>query len=263
MQKIISIIIATFNSERTLKKCLQSIIDQKDNSIEIIVVDNCSVDKTKDILKFYRKDIDHVISELDDGIYHAWNKGVKISSGKWIMFVGSDDELRNNCIFDLKKQINVDSNYDYICGRIMFVNQRGHKLKQFGQPFNWKQFRTIMNLAHVSSLHNRKLYEKYGYYDTAFKISGDYEFLLRLKDKLKVKFIDKIFANMLIGGISYRSFQGLKETRNAKLKNKVNFKIFIYFDYYFSVFKLILKKLKLKLVYIKKNNFNRKFDHSI
>ena len=179
------------------------------------------------------------------------------------MFVGSDDELRNNCIFDLKKQINVDSNYDYICGRIMFVNQRGHKLKQFGQPFNWKQFRTIMNLAHVSSLHNRKLYEKHGYYDTAFKISGDYEFLLRLKDKLKVKFIDKIFANMLIGGISYRSFQGLKETRNAKLKNKVNFKIFIYFDYYFSVFKLILKKLKLKLVYIKKNNFNRKFDHSI
>ena len=179
MQKIISIIIATYNSERTLEKCLHSIIDQKDKSIEIIVVDNSSTDKTKDILQFFRKDIDHLISELDDGIYDAWNKGIRISTGKWIMFVWSDDEFRNDCISDLKKQITIDSNFDYICGKIMFVNNKGHELKQFGQPFNWKQFRTLMNLAHVSSLHNRKLFEKYGYYDTTFRICGDYEFLLR------------------------------------------------------------------------------------
>ena len=254
MKKIISIIIATFNSEKTLEKCLNSIINQKDNSIEIIIVDGSSTDQTKEIIENYSKHIDYVMSELDDGIYDAWNKGIKVSSGQWIMFVGSDDELRDECISTYKKQILEDPYYDYICGRIMFVNHKGIKLLKFGQPYDWSLFKTIMNLAHVSALHNRKLYDKHDYYDTSFKICGDYEFLLRKKDKLKVKFIDKIFANMLIGGISHSSFQGIKETRDAKLKHKVKSNISIFLDYYFSLSKLTLKKLILYLGFYKNYN---------
>lgn len=259
MKKIISIIIATFNSEKTLEKCLNSIIKQKDNSIEIIIIDGSSTDQTKKIIENYSKHIDYVISELDDGIYDAWNKGIKVSSGQWIMFVGSDDELRDECISTYKKQILDHRYYDYICGRIMFVNSKGIKLQEFGQPYDWSRFKTIMNLAHVSALHNRRLFDKLGHYDTTFKICGDYEFLLRKKNKLKVKFIDEIFANMLIGGISYNSFDGIKETKNAKLKHKVKSNLLIIFDYNFSLFKLTLKKLILHLGFYKNYKHIKKF----
>jgi len=240
MPKTISIIVATYNSEKTLEKCLDSIINQKNSSIELIIIDGGSTDQTLEILSRYNKNIDCLISEIDDGIYDAWNKGIKVANGKWMMFVGSDDELRPGCIDSYQEQIIEDTNYDYISGRIMLVNQQGDELREFGQPYDWGVFRTIMNLAHVSALHNRRLYDKYGYYDTSYKICGDYELLLRPKGELKVKFIDKLLANMAIGGVSYGSFAALEETRKAKLKHMVKSTPSIFFDYHYSVFKLWL-----------------------
>lgn len=256
MSKIISIIIATYNSEKTLEKCLCSIIKQKDNSIELIIVDGGSTDQTLEILKRHEKSIDCLISELDEGIYDAWNKGIKVATGNWLMFVGSDDELRPECIPSYQRQIQNNIDYDYISGRIMLVNQRGDELREFGQPYDWSVFRTIMNLAHVSALHNRRLYDTYGYYDTSYKICGDYELLLRPKSALKVKFIDKILANMAIGGVSYGSFPALEEARKAKLKHKVKSNPSILFDYYYSVFKLGLSKLILTMRYDKASQKN-------
>jgi glycosyltransferase involved in cell wall biosynthesis len=242
LSKTISIIIATFNSAKTLDKCLRSIISQKNSSIELIVVDAKSTDQTLNILKIYEQSIDHIISESDEGIYDAWNKGVKVSRGKWIMFVGSDDELRMGCIASYNQEIIDSLDYDYISGRIMLINEDGDELREFGQPHQWSVFRTIMNLAHVSALHNRRYYDIYGYYNTNFKICGDYELLLRAKNRLKVKFIDKTLANMTIGGTSYGSFAALKETRKAKLLHKVSSTLSISVDHYFAVIKLCLKK---------------------
>lgn len=246
MSKLISIIIATYNSELVLAKCLDSIVIQKYDLVEIIVVDGNSSDQTLEVLNIYKNDIDYLVSEPDDGIYDAWNKGINLASGDWLMFVGSDDELRPGCITSYKKQIDEDKGYDYISGRIMLVNQQGDELREFGEPYDWGVFRTIMNLAHVSALHNRRLYDTYGYYDTSYKICGDYELLLRPKGELKVKFIDKLLANMAIGGVSYGSFPALEEARQAKLKHIVKSKPSIFFDYYYAVFKLVLKKIIMR-----------------
>ena len=238
MTKLITIVIATYNSELTLSKCLDSIVAQKCELVELIIVDGDSTDRTLEILKRYESNVDILVSETDEGIYDAWNKGLSLAEGSWIMFVGSDDELRPDCIKRYKQQIEVDSDYDYISGRIMLINEMGDELREFGQSYDWDVFKTRMSLAHVSSLHNRRLYEIYGRYDISYKICGDYELLLRPKENLKAKFVDQLFANMAIGGISFGSFDALSEARNAKLLHKVNKPSVIWLRYFLSVLML-------------------------
>jgi glycosyltransferase involved in cell wall biosynthesis len=238
----ISIVVATYNSGDTLSKCLCSIISQKCSNVELIVIDGQSTDSTPDILRQFDSDIDHMISENDEGIYDAWNKGLSLASGSWIMFVGSDDQLRTGCIEGYKRQIAMNGNYDFISGRIMLVNHVGDELREFGEPYDWGIFKRHMNLAHVSSLHNRQLYDRYGDYDIHFKICGDYELLLRPKENLKVKFIDQIFANMAIGGVSFGSFDALSEARNAKLRHEVNKPSIIWLQYFLSVITLVFNR---------------------
>ena len=95
---LISIIIATWNSEKTLKRCLDSIIPQLTKKIELLIVDGGSIDKTNDIIDSYGENISFHISEPDKGVYDAWNKAITHSSGKWITFLGSDDELMPDAI---------------------------------------------------------------------------------------------------------------------------------------------------------------------
>jgi glycosyltransferase involved in cell wall biosynthesis len=251
MKKFISIVIATYNSQDTLEKCLNSIIIQKDDSIELIIVDGNSSDKTIEITEKYISDIDIVISEHDEGIYDAWNKGIELSNSEWIMFVGSDDQLLPNCIEIYKKEASFNSDIDYISGKIMIINKEGKHLREFGQPYSWKTFRSIMNLAHVSALHNHKIYSKYGLYDVDYKICGDYELLLRPGNQLKTIFINDILGKMTTGGVSYGSFSALKESKNAKLKHYTKFIVLIYVDYFLSIIRLALKKLLYKVRILK------------
>ena len=239
----ISIIVATYNSSKTLRECLDSIVTQKTSNIELIVVDGKSNDETMSIVESFGKMVDHVISDKDEGIYDAWNKGVKISSGNWIMYLGSDDVLCYGVLDKVLSFIDLNSDVDYISGKVMLVNGELKKIRVVGKPYKWSIFKTYMNVAHVASLHNRKLYDEYGGYDLSFKICGDYEFLLRAKRNLKAKYIDEILAKMRVGGVSSGSFDSLIEARSAKIKNNVKNHFLIYFDYYFSYVKLKVKVL--------------------
>lgn len=88
MKKIISIIIATYNAEKTLKRCLSSIISQKNDQLELLIIDGGSVDRTMDIVKDVSQSIDVIISEPDKGLYDAWNKALRLATGEWIMVFG-------------------------------------------------------------------------------------------------------------------------------------------------------------------------------
>ena len=106
MDKKISIITATYNAELVFEDLVNSIIPQKTNDIEFIVIDGGSKDNTLNIMKKYNSNIDYWISEQDNGIYDAWNKGIRVSTGEWIMFLGADDILHQNTISDYIKVIN-------------------------------------------------------------------------------------------------------------------------------------------------------------
>jgi glycosyltransferase involved in cell wall biosynthesis len=239
----ISIIIATYNSSKTLSQCLESIIVQKTSAIEIIVVDGKSNDETLKIVKGFGASIDHVISGKDEGIYDAWNKGIMASSGEWIMYLGSDDVLCNGILDKMLSFIGSNTDVEYISGKVMLVDEGLNKIRIIGKPYNWSSFKTYMNVAHVASLHNKILYEKFGYYDLNFKICGDYEFLLRVNSNLKTQYLNEVFAKMRVGGVSSGSFDSLIEARAAKLKNNIKSIALIYLDYFYAVIKLKIKNM--------------------
>lgn len=99
MQELeISIVIATFNAAKTLERCLQSIVPQLTDATELVIVDGGSEDETLSIIKKYEQYVAYTVSEPDKGIYDAWNKGVKVAHGEWIMFIGADDILLPNAL---------------------------------------------------------------------------------------------------------------------------------------------------------------------
>lgn len=216
---LISIIIATYNASKTLKTCLDSIVPQLCSGTELIIVDGGSKDNTNDIIKSYGDKVSVHISEPDKGIYDAWNKGVALSHGDWIMFIGADDILLPNAVGTylntIKNTADIDS-YDYICAHNEYVNEEGKLLKVLGEEPKWNKMRRYMAAAHVASLHNRKnLFNVIGLYNLNLKICADYELLLRKKDTLNSLFINAHIAKMKVGGMSF-SISAINETKKIR-----------------------------------------------
>jgi glycosyltransferase involved in cell wall biosynthesis len=217
MSPTISIVIATYNATNTLRACLDSIAGQKSDDIEILVIDGASTDGTQNILSEYASVIDYCISEPDRGIYDAWNKGVTQAKGEWVLFIGADDVLEPDAMLtyiSFLGKLRIQT-FDYICAKNTYIDRSGRPIKVIGEPWVWSKFRSKMNLAHVASLHHISLFKEIGYFNLKFKIAGDYEFLLRKKDKLRCGFIDSCIARMATGGASY-TFQALREAHEIR-----------------------------------------------
>lgn len=219
-EKKISIIIATYNASQTLKRCIDSIMVQKSNDIELLVIDAKSTDGTIDIIKSYKKNIDYFISETDEGVYDAWNKGIKQARGEWIMYLGADDILLPNAITGYKNYLNNNKNQlDIISAKLDYVDKFGKHIRFVGEPWDWEKMRLRKwSFAHPGLLHNYKLFEDYGFFDTNFKICGDSEFFLRIGPFIKAGFIDKVIVTMQQGGISF-SYKALEEGFRIRVKN--------------------------------------------
>ena len=241
----ISIITATYNAGKYLEKCLNSIIPQLNNEVELIIIDGGSKDNTVEIIKRYQKHISYFVSEPDKGIYDAWNKGIKASNNEWIMFIGADDELLPDAI---SKYLNLLrskdlSSFDYISAQNEYVNEDEKLIKLLGNGADWKLMRRGNSAAHVASLHSKKnLFEKVGYYNLDFKICADYEILLRKKDSLKSYFLKERIAKMKVGGMSF-SVKAIKESYEIRKLHKTITPLFnnvLFFRDYFAykLFKL-------------------------
>jgi glycosyltransferase involved in cell wall biosynthesis len=219
----ISIIIATYNAEQYLEQAIQSIIRQSYSEKEFIIIDGGSTDKTVAIFKNFEVHISFWNSEPDKGIYDAWNKGIEKATGEWIMFLGADDTLLEGALeayMDYIQQSN--GNFEYICSKLIMVDSKGKHIREKGSPWVWDEFKYVNHLAHPGSLHHVSIFEKYGKFNLDYKITGDYELLLRAGNCLKAGFINKVTVLMREGGAS-SGYQALKEHKKAMVKTaKVN-----------------------------------------
>ena len=250
-----SIITASFNSEKTIIRTIESLLNQSYSDFEYIIIDGCSTDGTMEIIKSYEKRFKNKmipftwISEKDHGIYEAWNKGLNLAKGDWISFLGSDDYYVKNAleIYNSLLMNTNESKIDWMYSNVEFI-PKNKESKILDSIWKWKEFRRNIKItpAHVGSFHNREYFIKYGIYDTSYKIVGDYELLLRAKDKLKTIKAEKVTAIMSGDGVSNRNVKkALKETFLAKRKTaKVTF-FLCFYDYYLSLFIHILKRAGL------------------
>ena len=243
MNPLLSIITATFNSDKTLDETIFSVLNQDYTNFEYIIIDGKSKDKTLNIIKKYeaqfkKKNISYTwISELDSGIYNAWNKGLKLAKGNWISFLGSDDIYLDKALGLYAKNIVLDEDVDFIHSKVKLVNNGKVKFI-VSDKWKWSKFKRYMKIAHVGSFHNKKFFEKFGLYNETFKISGDYEMLLRAKSELKTAFFDEFTAEMKDGGVSNQNvLNAFREVRNAKITTADIKKQIAFYDFYFSVIK--------------------------
>ena len=243
---LFSIITVSFNSEKTIARTIKSILDQSINNLEYIIIDGNSTDKTVETIKsfeslFTEKSIKYTwISEKDDGIYDAFNKGIKLAKGKWISFLGSDDYYYTQAIEDYNSEITkLNSEIDFIHSNVK-VEER----KIISGKWHWKKFKRKMDIAHVGAFHNANYFKKYGLFNTNYRIAGDYELLLRAKDTLRTYWIDKITAFMSDGGISNSQVIATYiETTQAKIQTRSTSKFIAKFDYYIWRIKYKVKKI--------------------
>ena len=226
----ISIITATFNSENSLKATLNSLFNQDYNNIESIIIDGNSTDSTLGIVeRFHNKSKNiKLISEPDDGIYDALNKGLAIATGDLIGFVHSDDLLASSeVISELVSEIQ-NENLDGVYGDLQYVDKENtNKIIRF-----WKSCEFKPNLLregwmppHPTLFLKKEVYEKYGLFDLSFNISADYDFMLRVLNDSELKFgyLPKVITKMRVGGTSNRSLENIiKKTREDYRAIKIN-----------------------------------------
>lgn len=210
----ISIITATFNSQKNISDCLQSVAGQTYHNIEHIVVDGSSVDGTVDIVK-NSPSVSQWISEPDKGIYDALNKGIQQAIGDVIGFLHSDDMLgSNNTIEKIARVFQSDKSVDGVYGNLVFINAtNSNKTVRtwHSKPFSYNRVRYGWMPPHPTLFLRKEVYEKHGLFDTSFKIAGDYDFMLRvmLDKKIKLILLPEVINRMRVGGASTSSVKGI------------------------------------------------------
>jgi glycosyltransferase involved in cell wall biosynthesis len=240
---LISIVTVVLNGVSTLEKTILSVINQSYKNIEFIVIDGGSIDGTLDIINQYKSFIDYFVSEPDSGIYDAWNKGVKLSSGDWIAFLGADDTYLDGAIESYVILINSSSDKtpEYVSSRVNLVS-RSQVIRVIGRPWSWKVFKKYMCVAHVGSFHHKSLFAKYGLFDVTYKICGDYELLLRPRDTLRAIYLNLTTVNMSADGISNANFNVFNESARAKVLTGGRNFLLSQFEKYWAIIKWILKR---------------------
>jgi glycosyltransferase involved in cell wall biosynthesis len=226
----ITVIVAVYNAKNTLKQCIDSILNQSYSNTELIIIDGGSTDGSVDILKQNNQKIDYWISEPDKGIYNAWNKAIPRLTGDWVCFLGADDYFFNQEVLSIMVHYldNLSENIGVVYSRIMLIGIDGETLFSIGDT--WEKARRsypyTMPIPHPGALHRASLFKEYGLFNEAFKIAGDYEFLLRVfKNKEALYIPDLLSVGMRQGGISsnpYNSLDQLKEVRSAQQSNGVS-----------------------------------------
>ncbi len=237
----VSIITAVYNAAPTLEECILSVRNQSYRDVEHILIDGGSTDGSVEILQRHSSVLAYWVSEPDNGVFDAWNKGLSMATGEWIAFLGADDVLLPDA---LSKYLTVCGGTDaqYVCSLVRFIRP-GLPDKIVGRPWSWPAFQRKMTTAHVGSLHRFDLFEKYGNYDTGYKIAGDYELLLRPGKDLNSIFMGEVTAAMLAGGVS-DSFAALTEIQRAKIHTGGRNRLWAFWELWVERLKLTVRRIE-------------------
>jgi glycosyltransferase involved in cell wall biosynthesis len=225
MIPIVSVITVTKNSGTTLEKTIKSVINQNFNLFEYIIIDGKSSDETVEIIKNYAKYISYWVSEPDGGIYEAMIKGLNIARGRFVLFLGSDDQLCPDILQKISTLLH-DQNIVYYGNAFFSLTKEIYD----GQFNNFKL--AYQNICQQSIFYPRWMLKKYTF-NAKYPILADYELNMRLIGSLKQEFQ---YLPYIIATYSQRGVSTYKEDTNfSKEKKKIiknNFSIFVLVFYF-------------------------------
>ena len=231
-----SVIICTNNSEKSISKTLNSLINQNYSNFEIIIIDNLSNDNTLGIISKFNFKKAKIISERDNGIYYAINKSFSYISGDIVFLLHSDDQLYDNQVFSKIYNIFKKNSIDVIYGNIKYVSKNNTTFRNWRSgKFHKHNLKKGWMPPHTSLFIKRDYLLGLGKYDTNYSISSDYDYMLRfLTDpNLKIFYCDHYLIKMMTGGMSNNSIKNilkksLEDYRIIKKHNLEGFRTLFY-----------------------------------
>ena len=212
---LFSIITICLNSEKTIERTIKSVLNQTCGDYEYLIIDGGSTDETLLIIRKYEPLFAgrlHWISEPDQGIYDAMNKGIRMAQGEIIGIVNSDDYYEKDTLEKVRSSY---KGYDYtiIYGLLRTLFHGKEKMVYLKSP----EFIEEDMIAHPSCFVTKKIYEEYGSYSLEYPYSADYEFMLRMRNQEKVRYIPiyHVLSNFSVDGAS-SSIKGYRDTMKLK-----------------------------------------------
>ncbi|MCI8418507.1 MAG: glycosyltransferase [Lachnospiraceae bacterium] len=200
MDMKISIITVCLNSEATIEQTIKSVLVQKDEHVEYIIVDGNSMDGTRKIVDKYREGIDVIVSEPDQGIYDAMNKGISLAKGEIIGIINSDDWYEPGTFKTIRETF-LNSSADIVYGKMNLVSENGSP--ELLVPTDIEKLRYEMEIPHSTAFVRKDIYEKFGLFSLDYKIAADYDLMLRYySEGVKFVFLNELLANFRMGGVS-------------------------------------------------------------
>ncbi|MBS1532627.1 MAG: glycosyltransferase [Bacteroidetes bacterium] len=208
----LSVITIVFNDAKHIERTMLSVLGQKYPNIEYIIIDGLSTDGTLDIVKKYGDKISKLVSEEDEGIYDAMNKGLALATGDYVIFMNSGDEF-----YDKDTVAGVFASADgadIYYGETEMINEQGQSLGQrrhkAPEQFTWRSFKYGMSISHQAIYIKRSLIEPF---NRKYELSADIDWILNAAKKAKtIVNVNRYVAKYLVGGMSKkRHRQSLKE----------------------------------------------------
>jgi len=201
----ISIITVCFNSAETIEDTIKSVLSQDYKNIEYIVVDGNSTDGTLDIINRYKAKIARVISEPDNGIYDAMNKGLRSSTGDILATLNGDDVYAEKTTVSQMAEFIQHNGLDAAYGDMIYVDRYdSRQVKRFWQPGQYKKgaFYHGWVIPHPTFFCRKEIFEKHGYFNDKMQIAADFELMLRLIEKHRIKsgYLPEVIVKMSTGG---------------------------------------------------------------
>jgi len=249
----VSVITATFNAAATLRETIDSVLAQDYPDIEYIIIDGNSSDGTRQLVQSYGTAIHHFVSEPDCGIYDALNKGIALVTGDIVALLHSDDVFDHPGVIGRVAETFKNPKIDLLCTDVVICDPENlQSVRRYYSCTRWKpwMFRIGHQPPHPGFFVRSALYRKYGTFDLAYRISADFDLMLRfiLKERLRTVYLNFVSVRMRDGGTSNAGFKArMKANREDHLSLKKNgyfsFLPFIYLKYLLKGFQWF-KKVK-------------------
>ena len=218
---LVSIITVTYNAEKYVEQTIKSVAAQSYKNIEYIIIDGLSTDGTADIIQRYRQHITHFVSESDNGIYDAMNKGLQKATGELTGIINASDFYEPNAVEAVVSAYLQNRDAGIFYGNINMLNENGSFFKLKKPITNLENLSKGMSLYHPALFAAKSVYEKYGLYDLQYKIASDFDFTIRCYlAGVKFIYIDSVISNFRKGGISSKREKAAHlECKNVLTRN--------------------------------------------
>ena len=208
----VSVVTATYNAVSTIQRCCESVAGQDYAPVEHLVVDGGSTDGTLEILRKYGVRYE---SAPDAGMYDGCSKGVRMARGEFVHIMDADDWYSHPSVLSSVVAAMNAHEWDVCHARAAHVTASDRVVRVFGRNLDKRRLLKKMRVAYPTVVVRRAVYERYGAFSVGFRVAADYEFLLRVWDRVRVGFLDEILVQVAIGGVSTRPENVVRSYRES------------------------------------------------